>query len=63
MFEVGAHYTITMTDPTAGPDGVIYLRGTVMEFQFPVLKLNRDNGGEKIINTSAPVFVSAEPTA
>jgi len=40
MFEVGRRYTITMSDASQ-PGTVHYIRGKVMEFQFPLLKLGR----------------------
>jgi hypothetical protein len=60
MFEVGCRYTITMSDPSQ-PGTVHYVRGKVMEFQFPLLKLDLDDRrGEKIINTASSVVISAE---
>ena len=60
MFEVGRRYTITISDPSQ-PGTVHYIRGKVMEFQFPLLKLDLDDRrGEKIINTASSVVISAE---
>jgi hypothetical protein len=60
MFEVGCRYTITMSDPSQ-PGTVHYVRAKVMEFQFPLLKLDLDDRrGEKIINTASSVVISAE---
>jgi hypothetical protein len=60
MFEVGCRYTITMSDPSQ-PGTVHYIRGKVMEFQFPLLKLDLDDQhGERIINTASSVVISAE---
>jgi hypothetical protein len=58
MFEIGKSYRLSMTDPS-DPDAVHYVHGSVVEFQFPLLKI-RDDGKEKIINTSSPTFMSAE---
>jgi hypothetical protein len=48
MFEVGCRYTITMSDPSQ-PGTVRYIRGEVMEFQFPLFKLVLTNcAGKKL---------------
>lgn len=57
MFSVGAWYKLTTLD---GPlESIGYITVQVLEVDLPLIKI-LEAGREKIINTSAPTFVSAE---
>ncbi len=58
MFEIGGEYKIAMTDPTE-PDSVTYIYGKVIAYEYPLLKIKEDDGAEKIINVSSPLFIEA----
>jgi hypothetical protein len=62
MFETGKHYTIEMTNPT-DPGMIYYFHGKVLDFQFPLLKILENSGGEKIINTSSPLVHQRQATS
>jgi hypothetical protein len=62
MFEVGRRYTITMSDPSQ-PGTVHYIRGKVMEFQFPLLKLDLDVGQLQTLLASFALSVATIATA
>ena len=57
-FEIGEECKITMVDP-ADRGALLYIHGTVVEFQFPLLKLRLDNqkNGNTIYNLTASVIV------
>ena len=55
MFEVGRRYQIT----TGVGDEIGYSTSTVLAWEAPLLKIQTPTG-EKILNTAAPHFVSAE---
>ena len=57
MFVVGKWYKLTTLD---GPlETIGYITVQVIEVKLPLIKVN-EAGHEKIINTNAPTFVSAE---
>jgi hypothetical protein len=61
MLNIGEHCKIEMIDPTE-PNSILFVYGTVVEFQFPLVKLNLDDReGVKIFNLTASVIISVKP--
>jgi hypothetical protein len=60
MFESGRRHTIIMRDQD-NPQRENFLRGTVLEFNFPDLTIRLDSGEVRTIDTNSPEFIRAEP--
>ncbi len=56
MFEVGKSYRIFEIDG----DGLGYHSATVLEWEFPLLKVSHPNGGYVVHNTASQYFHRAE---
>jgi hypothetical protein len=56
MFEVGRTYTIV----TQNHEGESSISAEVLEYEYPMLKLDRV-GNYEILNVTSPAFVRAKP--